>query len=203
MKNVDSPYHPVLTFQSETINRGTIVNKNELTITVNSWETFNPTGFSKRYRYWFRLNSDIIHSKSLFGLTPTNKWIYICVLSAVCKEQGCPVRSSVSYISKSFDVRPWILKRALSELEKVNLLTVDWHNSDPKVDATLQTNKQTNKHNSTDKHNTTNQQNRTEQLKVKTEDKTDPSEPKVKGPRFQEFENELKRRSEANTLTLV
>lgn len=53
-------------------------------VSIVNWDKYHPKDMQVKTPFWFRLNRDINTSTSLWGLTPSQKWVWICLLCLAC-----------------------------------------------------------------------------------------------------------------------
>jgi hypothetical protein len=60
---------------------------NQLKIKIKNWERYNPRNDRKNHT-WFRVEKTIAVSQDLFGLSASQRWLWICLMAEACKAHG-------------------------------------------------------------------------------------------------------------------
>jgi hypothetical protein len=64
----------------------------EITVTVPKWDYFQPKSIRERNPYWFRINKDMTNSSGLVGLSPAQKWAWVCLLGLCCSQDSKTIK---------------------------------------------------------------------------------------------------------------
>jgi len=89
-------------------------------VTIHNFKKYNPRSDVSQ-NSWIRIERDIFSSPSLFGLSSTTKWLWICLLGIASKKGG-EVESSTLFFSKTFDISEENITVGLKEFEKRGLI---------------------------------------------------------------------------------
>jgi hypothetical protein len=69
-----------------------------ITISIVGWEKFN-TRKDLKSMPWFKLDSKIVYSQSLFGLSPKAKWFWVCLISWGAQKVSGEISLELDYAS--------------------------------------------------------------------------------------------------------
>lgn len=102
-----------------------------VTIQIVNWRNYVARGDIKNIS-WFKLSSDISKDKKLFGLTPAQKWAWVCILCEACKENnGGTVSLAKDYLLNFCDLNEIDLVKTLEHLKIVGLIEMEQNFSSP------------------------------------------------------------------------
>lgn len=106
-------------FTKFTLSRGGIVNK----ITILNIDEYNPRKDRTKHS-WFRIDNTIMFSKKLNGLSPDQKWFWICLLSMASFDQRDWVEEDFEYFTKYSGVTEIKIKQALNHFQKRQMIQI-------------------------------------------------------------------------------
>lgn len=114
-------------------------------IEIVKWDEFNPKELLKT-PFWFRVNVNITSSQSLFGLSHTMKWVWICLLAEAMRQKTGDFPLNIDWASVHWEIKRKDLVEAIDLLSQRDLLRVDseWTPSGLRENSSPH-NKQTNK----------------------------------------------------------
>ena len=92
-------------------------------ISINNWDEYNPRKDLKSMP-WFRIQSDIGSSESLFGLKPECKWLFIFLLSHAAKKLTGDFCLEPNYITHYSGVQQSDILKYLKQLETNGLVRI-------------------------------------------------------------------------------
>lgn len=90
---------------------------------ILNWEKFNPRKDLKSMP-WFRLESDIGYSETLFGLDAETKWLWIFLLSTCARKVNANIEGNYEYISFHSGIEVEKVKKAIKVFENKGLVRV-------------------------------------------------------------------------------
>lgn len=110
-------------------------------VSIAKWETYQPRK-DRANHTWFRLENTVAFSKTLHGLTPEQKWFWICLLATASKDGSETVVFDADYFADTIKVSKPKMLQALKSLEARGAVTLSYGVS-ATPDSSLQTDKQT------------------------------------------------------------
>lgn len=90
-------------------------------IQINNWKKYHHRTDVK-IMHWFRLSSDVPNDPKMYGLTASDKWLFICLLSFCAKHNGDTIVMECPYIEHITGVAD--IDNRLKLLEKHGLVTL-------------------------------------------------------------------------------
>lgn len=93
-------------------------------ISICNWGKFN-TKESSKTPYWFRVNIDIPISRTLFGLSTTAKWVWICLLAEAMRQKSGEFELDLEWASHYWSLTKTEISKSIESLSKNNALRVD------------------------------------------------------------------------------
>lgn len=89
---------------------------------IANWRQYQTRGDLKTM-FWFRVDADIRHSRKLFGLTPAEKWTWICLLSeAADQNKAGLVDAEIDYLASFGGINRQQMEGVLETLVKRRLV---------------------------------------------------------------------------------
>lgn len=98
----------------------------QLEIKITNWEKFNPRGDSKRPS-WFRCENDFFTSQSIYGLTASQKLVWLLCMCLASKKNGGAITVLVSYAASLTGASESEVFEAIEKLEQRQCLTSNLH----------------------------------------------------------------------------
>jgi len=89
---------------------------------ILGWLNFNPRKELKSMS-WFRVQSDIAYSETLFGLTAEQKWLWIFLLSTCARKCSGVININFKFISHQTGISERIIKNTLQLFENKGLVS--------------------------------------------------------------------------------
>lgn len=97
---------------------------NAITIVISKWREFNGKETEKTPN-WFKVHVNIASSHSLFGLSPTTKWVWVCLLAEAKKQKSDVITLDLDWASHYWVMTEKQILEACESLEKKSLLRVN------------------------------------------------------------------------------
>lgn len=113
-----------------------------VSVSIRNWEKFNPKRAQKTYT-WLRLDNAIAVSPDLFGLTPEQKFVWICVLCEASKKNTSQLEISLDWFEHHLGVKRKVIRATLEFLQSKQVITVSLHHATPALQTTTPTNERT------------------------------------------------------------
>lgn len=92
-------------------------------LAIPCWDNYNPRKDLKSTP-WFRLESDIVSSLKLFGLSAEQKWLWVFTLSLVAKKNGEEIELDLDYWQHFSGVDQETIIKTLQVFKKKGLITL-------------------------------------------------------------------------------
>ncbi len=90
----------------------------EIEITIVNWEKYNPPSDRAKHPYWFRFNRDSAISAGLDGLSGTQCWVWIQVLSECSRKNSATIRFRVKRMAELSQTTEKDVSEAINMLTK-------------------------------------------------------------------------------------
>jgi|GEM_PF-4842402 len=100
------------------------MSKDRITITIPSWDKFNPRKDLKT-NPWFRLDREIISSPDLHDQPAASKWAMVAIMALCCRKAGY-VTATKKYIATQIGITSKELNTALQWLEETSFILVTY-----------------------------------------------------------------------------
>ena len=93
-------------------------------IYIVNFEEYNPRKDIKKHS-WFRVDNTISSSRKLHGLSPAQKWFWICLVSLCSFEQRDHTEMDYEYWSHQFSIPLEDLKSAIDHFKKKGMISFE------------------------------------------------------------------------------
>ncbi|MGB0454851.1 MAG: hypothetical protein ACPGJV_14170 [Bacteriovoracaceae bacterium] len=137
-------------------------------IEILSWDKFNPRK-DLRSMPWFRLESDIGYSETLFGLDAEAKWLWVFILSTCARKMKSSFEANFDYMSFHSGVSVEKVKRYLELFENKGLVQVTNESDRVTNESDRITNESDRNRTLHNEHNEHNEQDRTDRVRPETD----------------------------------
>lgn len=97
-------------------------------ISILKWDEYNSKRDLKT-PFWFKVNVNIGQSRSLFGLSCSTKWVWICLLSEAMRQRSGKFNLNVEWASHFWGLKKSDIIEAVNLLNENGLLTLDSHST--------------------------------------------------------------------------
>jgi hypothetical protein len=86
-------------------------------IKIINWSKYNP---KSKYKHvsWFRVQSKVIHSRSLLGLSHEEKWVWITLLAMACETNGAEFETDILHIADQSKCKKTAVESVIKHMEK-------------------------------------------------------------------------------------
>lgn len=91
-------------------------------VEILNWERFNPKRDQKTYT-WLRLDNDAWASQDLYGLTPTEKFVWIVLLSLASKTNAAKISVDVDFVAHNLGIKADTVSQAIEMICARHLAT--------------------------------------------------------------------------------
>lgn len=92
-------------------------------IKIANWERYQPRKDVKSSG-WIRVESNIIHSQSLFGLTAEQKWLWVVLLSLASRKSGGEMSIRDDYLAAVSGVPLKHIAKTVADFEKREMVVI-------------------------------------------------------------------------------
>lgn len=101
-------------------------------ISILKWDEYNSKRDLKT-PFWFKVNVNIGQSRSLFGLSCSTKWVWVCLLSEAMRQRSGKFILNVEWASHFWGLKKSDITEAVNLLNENGLLTLDSHQTPTKL----------------------------------------------------------------------
>ncbi len=97
----------------------------DIILSIQNWEKYNPRS-DRNASIWFRMEKSILTSQDLFGLTASQKWVWVGIMCMACNAQGKKFGINPNWLAHESGANVEDVEIAIKHLESREIAIVEW-----------------------------------------------------------------------------